>query len=190
MTEKSFDLLDAQKEGSKLTYKMLNMSDSSKSHQRKTSGAFHDPSKSGDQSKQAIAIQADFKDDSIFPPFDHRVCLRCRKNDLTSPSYCKYANIQKLEDLSFQSQKSSGSYKVSKNHIYGTNVAFKSKIEPNPYANFRTKGMMVHCVDKAVNTIISNNDFASKDASMGDEDLIELLTPKTDTKRQIKIEMR
>ena len=44
--------------------------------------------------KENKCLQSDFRDDSIFPPFDHRVCLRCKKNDLTSPNYCKYSNLQ------------------------------------------------------------------------------------------------
>jgi len=136
--------------------------------------------------KENKAIQSDFRDDSIFPPFDHRVCLRCKKNDLTSPNHCKYSNLQKLEDLSFQSHKSSMSYKVSKNHIYGVNVGFKSKIEVNPYENLFKKDAPAEYVEKAVNTIISNNDFASQDMSdLKEEDLLELKTPRTDTKRDI-----
>jgi len=133
--------------------------------------------------KDNKCIQSDFRDDSIFPPFDHRVCLRCKKNDLTSPSYCKYSNLQKLEDLSMHSNKSSVGYKISKSHIYGINVGFKSKIEPSVSNEtmHQKKSYHVDYSEKGVNTIISNNDFSSQDLSdLRDEDLKELRTPRTD----------
>ena len=131
-----------------------------------------------DPLKSHKSAQSEFVDESIFPPFDHRICLRCKQNDLTSPNYCKYANIQNMNDLSFHSNKSSVSYKVSKSHIYGVNVRFKSRFgdqkEPKEIvqATFEMR-------DAAINTIISANDFTTKDRTPEPgEDLLELKTPK------------
>ena len=135
--------------------------------------------------QESKTIQSEFHDDSIFPPFDHRICLRCKKNDLLSPKHCKYANIQKLEDLSFQSNKSSKSYKISENHIYGVNVGFKSKLAPSTKTYQRKVGPG-ELSNKGVNTIISNNDFLQNiTIDFQQEDFMELKTPKTDTRRKI-----
>lgn len=92
--------------------------------------------------------------------------------------------MQKLEDLSFHSNKSSVGYKISKSHIYGINVGFKSKIEPSVLnETMQKKSYHVEYSDKGCNTIISNNDFSSQDLSdLREEDLKELRTPRTDEK--------
>jgi len=190
LEERSIDVIDAHKANqSKFSNKVLNISNQSMvSNYQRDSYIQEDLKEKSIElqaNKENKGIQSDLQDDSIFPPFDHRVCLRCKKNDLTSPNHCKYSNLQKLEDLSFQSNKSSMSYKVSKNHIYGVNVGFKSKIEVNPYENLFKKDAPAEFAEKGMNTIISNNDFASQDLSdLKEEDLLELKTPRTDTKRE------
>lgn len=121
-------------------------------------------------------MQTEYTDDSIFPPFDYRICLRCKHNDLSSPEYCKYANIQNLDDLSFHSNKSQITYKISKIHIYGVNVGFKSRFAGSLNSS-KVQSIQFECKDEMMNTIISNNDFAAEQ-SYGDEEIMELKTPK------------
>ena len=119
--------------------------------------------------KTNVSCQSEFKDDGIFPPFDHRICLRCKQNDLISPEFCKYQNIQNIENLSFHSAKSN--YKISKSHIYGVNQRWKTKQRSSNYENFLKKNDVTTFNDRTVNTIISNSVFIGKD-------FIELKSPR------------
>lgn len=73
----------------------------------------------------STGVQTANIDEALFPPFDRRVCLRCKKNDMISPNYCKFENIQSIDELSSCSGRSS--YKVSKQHIYGTKINWSKR---------------------------------------------------------------
>eukprot|EP01017_Pseudomicrothorax_dubius_P005466 TRINITY_DN1138_c0_g2_i2.p1 TRINITY_DN1138_c0_g2~~TRINITY_DN1138_c0_g2_i2.p1 ORF type:complete len:194 (-),score=24.56 TRINITY_DN1138_c0_g2_i2:89-670(-) len=69
--------------------------------------------------QKQTAIQTENQDENVFPPFDHRVCLRCKLNDLKSPGFCKYSSIGKLNG--------SQEMRVHRTHIYGVNIEWRTQ---------------------------------------------------------------
>lgn len=58
--------------------------------------------------------------DDCFPSFDYRVCLYCKKNDITSPNLCKYENYKKPSlSNSNNSNIDEDGFIVTKEHTYG-----------------------------------------------------------------------
>mgnify|MGYP000901973738 FL=1 len=130
-------------------------------------------------------VQTEFQDDDILPPFDHRVCLRCKLNDLTSPNYCRYQCIENVNDLSFNSNKSGKSgksgkstHKTSKSHVYGTNVGWKSKPRSSNYERYLSNRAFIEVVDQVANTVITSQDFANKKENYDTNFFAELQTPR------------
>lgn len=119
------------------------------------------------QCKACRAIQTEMVDEALFPPFDKRICLRCKKNDMISPNYCKYDNIQSIDELSVStSSKHKVQYKVSKAHIYGTQLGWvgarpKSKTSlQQMYCQPSYQSSAPEQAEAATNTIISTKDFS------------------------------
>ena len=77
-------------------------------------------------------MQTEKSDEILFPQFDKRVCLRCKKNDIISPNFCKYENFQNMEDLRKNSETKKLSHKTSKNHIYGTQLGWSKNKNKSP----------------------------------------------------------
>ncbi|CAD8046005.1 unnamed protein product [Paramecium sonneborni] len=101
------------------------------------------------------AVQTDQQNEDIFPPFDHRICLRCKKNDMISPNFCKFKEVNQFTDLS-NSQGSASrlkSSRVLKEHIYGSNLSWRQR-ETNSItkSNFFSIGEKT---SQGINTILS-----------------------------------
>ncbi|CAD8047030.1 unnamed protein product [Paramecium primaurelia] len=101
------------------------------------------------------AVQTDQQNEDIFPPFDHRICLRCKKNDMIAPNFCKFKEVNQFTDLS-NSQGSANrlkSSRVLKEHIYGSNLSWRQR-----ETNSITKSNYFSIGDKTsqgINTILS-----------------------------------
>ncbi|CAD8047173.1 unnamed protein product [Paramecium sonneborni] len=101
------------------------------------------------------AVQTDQQNEDIFPPFDHRICLRCKKNDMIAPNFCKFKEVNQFTDLS-NSQGSASrlkSSRVLKEHIYGSNLSWRQR-----ETNSVTKSNYFSISEKTsqgVNTILS-----------------------------------
>ncbi|CAD8044136.1 unnamed protein product [Paramecium primaurelia] len=101
------------------------------------------------------AVQTDQQNEDIFPPFDHRICLRCKKNDMIAPNFCKFKEVNQFTDLS-NSQGSASrlkSSRVLKEHIYGSNLSWRQR-ETNSItkSNYFSIGEKT---SQGVNTILS-----------------------------------
>ncbi|CAD8140171.1 unnamed protein product [Paramecium octaurelia] len=101
------------------------------------------------------AVQTDQQNEDIFPPFDHRICLRCKKNDMIAPNFCKFKEVNQFTDLS-NSQGSASrlkSSRVLKEHIYGSNLSWRQR-ETNSItkSNYFSIGEKT---SQGINTILS-----------------------------------
>ncbi|CAK78778.1 unnamed protein product (macronuclear) [Paramecium tetraurelia] len=101
------------------------------------------------------AVQTEQQNEDIFPPFDHRICLRCKKNDMIAPNFCKFKEVNQFTDLS-NSQGSASrlkSSRVLKEHIYGSNLSWRQR-ETNSVtkSNYFSIGEKT---SQGVNTILS-----------------------------------
>lgn len=112
---------------------------------------------------KCLGIQTEPYDEDIFPPFDHRVCLRCKKNDMLSPNYCRFNNIQSIKDISSFSLNTKTSFKVYNKHRYGVNIGFKTNERVSSVKrNSSEKGKKLvkePLKSTGINTIICNKDF-------------------------------
>lgn len=66
-------------------------------------------------------------------------------------------------------------YKVSRNHIYGTNVGWKTKPKSS---NYDSNISNAELVDQSSNTVITTQDFANKKGNYDKDFFAELRTPR------------
>ncbi|KAM3128447.1 hypothetical protein pb186bvf_019455 [Paramecium bursaria] len=71
-------------------------------------------------------VQTEEHAEDVFPPFDHRVCLRCKKNDMIAPNFCKFKEVNDLSQSTTSAQNRK-QQRVLKEHVYGSNMSWRQR---------------------------------------------------------------
>jgi hypothetical protein len=109
---------------------------------------------------KSIAVQSDFRDQEIFPALDYRKCVRCGKNDVSSPGLCRYLSTSAESDLSGASQgpalyKLKSKERVAKEHVYPVDTTkYENSLEGALLCVRKDKGQTLPSRNASAQTIV------------------------------------